>query len=76
MFLNDKEKVMFERYSYTKGLTNLIKSDKEYLINVLGQIKDKNGNDVKISKDNNGDIIVKVKSWNGFTFYRVMHRHS
>jgi len=27
MFLNDKEKVMFERYSYTKGLTNLIKSD-------------------------------------------------
>ena len=72
MFLNDKEKVMFERYSYTKGLTNLIKSDKEYLINVLGQIKDKNGNDVKISKDNNGDIIVKVKSWNGFTFYRVI----
>ncbi len=72
MSLIDKEKVMFERYNYTKGLTNLIKSDKEYMINILGQIKDKNGNDIKTSKDENGDIIVNVKSWNGFTSYRVI----
>lgn len=63
---------MFKRYVYSEGLTNLHGSNGEYLINVLGQVKDKIGNDLPITRDSEGHQVVHCHGWDGVRDYRVI----
>ena len=63
---------MFKRYVYVKGLIPLVGSNGEYLINILGQIKDVYGNDLPTTRDANNDLVVRCEGWDGERDYRVM----
>lgn len=63
---------MFSRYRYIEGLTSLHGSNNEYLINYLGEIRDKNGREVPTSRDEDGHITVNVTGWDGPREYRVI----
>lgn len=65
-------KIMFKRYVYNEGLTSLTGSNGQYLINIMGQIKDKFGNDVQTSLDKEGHLTVNVCGWDGIKEYRVI----
>jgi hypothetical protein len=41
---------MFKRYVFVEGLTSLFGSDGSCLINILGQVKDKMGNDLPVTR--------------------------
>lgn len=72
MYNNIVEICMFSRYYFIDGLCPILNSDKSYFINYLGQVKDKLGNDVPIKRDENNDLIVNIKSWNGIQDYRII----
>lgn len=61
---------MFKRYDTRKGLTSLI-SDNSYMIAVDGTIMSQRGIVIP-SVNEDGNLIVKVKSWRGLTEYKVM----
>ncbi len=63
---------MFKRFFYIEGLTSLLYSDNKYLINILGKIKNKLGDDVPTSIDKDGHKVVHVQSWDGEREYRVI----
>lgn len=63
---------MFKRYTYVEGLTSLNFNEEGVLINILGQIKDKFGNDLPITRDAQGHKVVNVQSWDGKKDYRVI----
>lgn len=63
---------MFKRYVFSEGLTNLIGSNGEYLINVLGQVKNKQGNDLPVTRDEYGNQLVHCHGWEGVRDYRVI----
>ena len=63
---------MFKRYTYVEGLTNLDNNEEGILINILGQIKDKYGNDLTITRDAQDHKVVNVQSWDGKRDYRVI----
>ena len=54
---------MFIRYVFTEGFTNLLWSNGKYLINVSGQIKDIEGNDVDYHRDDEGHLTVHCSGW-------------
>jgi len=63
---------MFKRYVYIEGLTNLIDSKGEFYINILGNVKDRFGENISTELDSDGNITVKVLSWDGRRDYRVI----
>jgi hypothetical protein len=63
---------MFKRYVFAEGLTSLFSSNRKYLINTKGQIKDLEGNDLPYNKDIDGNKIVTCYGWDGFREYRVI----
>lgn len=63
---------MFKRYTYVEGLTNLIDNNEGVLINILGQVKDKYGNDLMTMRDAQDHKTVNVQSWDGKRNYRVI----
>ena len=63
---------MFKRYTYVEGLTNLNDNNEGVLINILGQVKNKYGNDLTITHDAQDHKVVNVQSWDGKRDYRVI----
>ena len=63
---------MFKRYVFIEGLTSLIGSNGKYLINIKGQIKDIEGNNLLVRLNEQGHKIVYCCSWNGEQDYRVI----
>ena len=63
---------MFKRYVFTEGFTNLLWSNGKYLININGQIKDIEGNDVDYRRDDEGHLTVHCSGWDGERSYRVV----
>ncbi len=63
---------MFKRYVFREGLTNLMGSDGEFCINIHGRVKDKFGDNIPTSLDDDGNVVVTVKSWDGLREYRVI----
>lgn len=63
---------MFKRYVYFEGLASLVGSDGQFLINVKGQIKDCDGNDLLWHYDSEGHRVVKCVGWDGEKNYRII----
>lgn len=63
---------MFKRYIYIEGLTSLTNSDGKFSINIFGRVKDVYAEDIPTRKDEEGNLIVNVKSWDGVRDYRVI----
>lgn len=63
---------MFKRYVFVEGLTSLFGSDGSCLINILGQVKDKMGNDLPVTRDQDGHKVVHCHGWDGVRVYRVI----
>lgn len=63
---------MFKRYVFIQGLTNLVGSNGEFLINIEGQIKNIQGNDLDVRRDEQGHEVVHCRSWDGVRDYRVI----
>lgn len=63
---------MFKRYAFIEGLTNLLGSKGQYLINNDGQIRDIKGNELSYQRDVDGNKIVHCLGWDGQRDYRVI----
>lgn len=63
---------MLSRFVEIKGLTNLLGSNGEVLINTNGLILDSEGNRIPTSIDEDGHVTVNVRGWDGLRTYRVI----
>lgn len=63
---------MFKRVVGNEGLTTLHGSNGLFLINPKGVIKDRDGESIPVSSDNDGNQIVYCTAWNGKRVYRVI----